>query len=229
MSNQACLFAEDTKAAYNPEAESASGRAVHIAAAAYQVPAFWLFCFDSNTDFVEVETSGGSFFTLVAPMSAVRQRLADRGPLARALFPKHAGAWDLWERVVGGVRRRYFKLDPYEIWLLTDEEDDDTVSYNCLVSDGLDWVTYAAKRESPAEHIRKTDDDLQRLFALAGLYGRYDFRRRIIRFDPKTECAERFLYGWYEIKDTATGYPPDNDVEWATGPRKARPRPRGGK
>jgi hypothetical protein len=223
MSNQAFLFAEDTKAAYNPEAESPAGRPVFIAGAAYQIPAFWLFCFDADGDFAEVHTSAGLFLTVVAPMKAVRERLAARDPLARRLFPKHTEAWDLWRRVVAGVRRRYLKLDPYEIWQLFDDETD--VPYNAVIGDAVDWVCGAAGLADPAAAIRKTDDDLRSLLSLAGLLGRYDFRRRTVTFDPEAECAERFLYGWYEIKDPATGLPPDNDAEWGTWRRKARPNP----
>lgn len=118
MSNQACLYAEDTPSGYNPEAKGHEPQAntLFVAGAAYQIPVYWLFCFDSNTDFVEVKLSDGEYSTLVSPVPAVRKRLAQRDALARALFPEYVADWERWRRVVESVDRQYLKLDPYELW-----------------------------------------------------------------------------------------------------------------
>jgi hypothetical protein len=88
MSNQACLFAEDTPAPCDPFAEGGDPGAntVPIAGAADQVPAFWLCCFDKG-DVAVVESEEGAVSAPVSEMARVRSRLAERDALVRQLFP----------------------------------------------------------------------------------------------------------------------------------------------
>jgi hypothetical protein len=181
MSNQACLFAEDTPAPYDPFAEGSDPDAntMHIAGAADQVPAFWLCCFDKG-DIAVVESDEGAIPALVSEMARVRSRLAERDPLVRELFPAHAGAWDEFRRAVEAAGRKYLKVDAYEVWMLHEDEG----AFGRLLKKVLNWFT--SKKKS----------DLEALLRLAGIDG-YDHKAK--RFTASEgEDPEAFLCGWLE-------------------------------
>jgi hypothetical protein len=181
MSNQACLFAEDTATPYDPFAEEDDPRAntVQVAGASYQVPAFWLFCFDTG-DTVSVESEEGTIPALVSDMAKVRSRLAERDEFAKALFPGYNAAWDEFRGAVETVDRKYLKVDAYEIWMIDGEEGE----FGRHLKKALNWFR------------SKKKPDLDALLALAGIEG-YD--RKVKTFTiPEGDDPERFLYGWLE-------------------------------
>jgi hypothetical protein len=181
MSNQACLFAEDTPAPYDPFSEETDQAAntLQIAGAADQVPAFWLFCFGKG-NIVEVESEEGKIPALVSAMSEVRNRLATRDELARDLFPSHATAWEEFRQVVESADRKYLKVDAYEIWVLSEDERE----FGRQLKKALNWFDSAKKA------------DLNALLSLAGIVG-YDVKTKSFPADEDDE-PERFLYGWFE-------------------------------
>src|SRR5262249_22668120 len=85
MSNQASLFAENTPDPYDPDRKPrAKDKTVFIAGAAYQVPAFWLCCFDKS-DIAPVEWQNYEIPQLVSEMAPLRSRLAERAALVKEL------------------------------------------------------------------------------------------------------------------------------------------------
>lgn len=181
MSNQACLFAEDTAAPYNPLAEKRDPLAntVQLAGAAYQIPAFWLFCFDNN-DMVEVESEEGKIPSLVCAMSRVRFRLAERDRAASELFPGHTHAWQEFRKAVEAAGRKYLKIDAYEIWMLPEDPRDFVRSLKMA----LNWFASGDKT------------DLDALLSLAGIEG-YDREAKTFTVFEGDD-PERYLYGWLE-------------------------------
>jgi hypothetical protein len=183
MSNKACLFAEDTPAPYNPAATKKDPQAhsVFIAGAAYQIPVFWLFCFEEE-DFVVVRLSRKeSFSTLVAPMEKVRWRLAERDKLARDFFPEAAEIWSGWRKTIEAIDRSYLKLDVCEIWVLYKNAKE----LEGEMQLALDWFDC------------QEDYEFTSLLGLAGIDD-YDDKTRRILFDEKRWCLEKFVIGWYE-------------------------------
>jgi hypothetical protein len=186
MSNRACLFAEDTPDAYNPMVEESDEGAntLFVAGAAYQIPVFWLCCFDEE-NFVDVDLGeDGTLSALVAPMADVRRRLSERHGRVIDLFPAHVAVWKQWRKVIESVDRRFLKLDPCEICILY--EDPETLGgemYEAM--EWLDGSGIEAERES--------------LLSLAGIEN-YDPATRTFSFDEKQECPEKFLFGWLEIE-----------------------------
>jgi len=184
MSNKACLLADDTPHPPSPEHDDDPGREpLSVAGCAYQVPAFWLFCFDAH-DLTHYEDAGGPVPTLIAEMDKVRQRLADRDRRARDLFPQHVAVWEEWCKAIDRVDRQYLKMDVIELQMLCDNEDD----LACQLSEALDWFEFGNASE------------LEHLLALAGI-STYDAKTRSFTFDEKEECAEKFLYGWLELDE----------------------------
>jgi len=182
MSNQACLFAEDTPAPYNPaKPMKTGGRFLDIAGAAYQIPVFWMFCFEEE-DFVVVRLPRKqSFSTLVAPMKKVRQRLAERDELARGFFPDAAEMWSSWRKTIEAVDRRYLKLDVCEIWVLYKNAKELEKEMKLA----LDWFDC------------KDDYEFTSLLNVAGIED-YDDKTRRVLFDENRWCLEKFLIGWFE-------------------------------
>ncbi len=179
MSNQACLFAEDTPTPFDPFAEGDDPRAntVEIAGAASQIPAFWLSCFDKE-DIALIESEDGDLPTLVSDMARVRARLAERDATVKELFPGHAGAWNEFRRAVEGAGRKYLKVDAYEIWLLYEDGE-----FGRLLKKALNWFRSGKKA------------DLGALLSLAGIEA-YDNKTRT--FSAGEYDSESFLYGWLE-------------------------------
>jgi hypothetical protein len=183
MSNQAVLFAEDT-----PELDNEECDKFFVAGCAYQVPIFWLFCFDPD-NLVEhrVENDEGDSDVvpdLVSDMVSVRRRLEERDELARSRFPEHTAIWEEWRQAVESVEQPYLKTDLGEIWCLYQGHDDLLAE----LTGALAWLS-----GGPASGF----DDL---LSLAGL-GTYDRQTRAFTFDPKRDCAERYLYGWLEMEE----------------------------
>jgi hypothetical protein len=171
MSNQACLFAEDTPAPYDPIAEESDPGAntVQVAGAAYQVPAFWLACFD-KADIAVVESEEGDIPQLVSEMDRVRPRLAEREAAVKELFPSHVAAWDEFRRAVEAAGRKYLKVDAYEIWMIPK----DTSEYGRLLTRALNW------------------------FARLSLAGIETYDTEAKTFSAGDDDPERFLYGGLE-------------------------------
>jgi len=184
MSNQACLFAENTPDVVGPDSPRRDRRrtkTVFFAGCAWQVPVFWLFCFDSE-DLSDYECNDGSLIpTLVSHMDRVRARLAERDALARSLFPQYVSVWEKWRQAVEKIKRTFLKTSLCEIWCLY---EDDTYFKNSL-SAALDFL----RGEEP--------DGLEDLVTLAGIMT-YDRKTCTFTFDEDRECAEKFLYGWLE-------------------------------
>ena len=182
MSNQACLFAEDTPAPHNPaKPMNARAESVYIAGAAYQIPVFWMFCFEEE-DFVNVRLSSRqSFSTLVAPMAKVRPRLQARDALALEYFPDGAEIWSGWRKTIEAVDRRYLKVDTCEIWVLYR----DNKHFVQELQLALDWFD------------KQDDYEFTSLLGLTGIED-YDDRTHRVLFDEKRSCLEKFLIGWYE-------------------------------
>jgi hypothetical protein len=180
VSNQACLFAEDTSAPYDPLAEKCDPGAntVQVAGAAYQIPAFWLACFDT-ADIAVVESEEGDIPQLVSELERVRFRLAEREAAVQELFPAHAAAWDEFRCAVEAAGRKYLKVDTYEIWML--EEDDG--EFGRLLKKALSWFR------------SRTASDLDALLSLAGIEA-YDSESKT--FSAGDDDPKRFLYGWLE-------------------------------
>lgn len=180
MSNQACLFAEDTPAPYDPFAEESDPGAdtVQVAGAAYQVPAFWLACFD-KADIAVVESEEGDIPQLVSELDRVRSRLAEREVVVKELFPAHAKAWEEFRRAVEAAGRKYLKVDAYEIWMLHEEDGE----FGRLLKKALSW--FGSRKKS----------DLDALLSLAGIEA-YDSKAKT--FFSGDDDPERFLYGWLE-------------------------------
>jgi hypothetical protein len=180
MSNDACLFAEDTPAPYDPFAEVSElgTNTLQVAGAAYQVPMFWLCCFD-KADIAIVKTQEGDIPALVSEMARVRSRLAERDDLVKALFPAYIRAWDEFRKAVDLADRKYLKVDAYEIWMLNEEGE-----FGRLLKKALNW--FRSKK--------KADQDA--LLFLAGIEG-YDRKTKSFTV-PENDDPEQFLYGWLE-------------------------------
>jgi hypothetical protein len=157
-------------------------KTVFIAGAAYEVPVFWLFCFDP-ADLATIESAEGDFPTLVTEMARARARLAARAALAGGLFPAAAGAWEEFRHAVeAAAGRKYLKVDAYEVRMLN--ADDSRGEFAGLLRRALGWF------ESGEEA------SLDALLPLAGIGG-YD--RESGSFPvSENDCPERFLYGWLE-------------------------------
>ena len=211
MSNQACLFAEETPAPYNPlnDTKDARTKTLFIAGAAYRIPVFWMFCF-AEEDFVEVPLSESKFSTLVAPTEAVRRRLDARDTLARDFFPDHADLWLRWRRVIESIDRSFLKLDPYELWMLCKTEG----HLDAELRLALEWFTC------------RDDYEFTSLLNLAGIEDYDDATRRML-FDEEHSSPERFLIGWLEI-DEPKAKTRSNVGRAARKPRHGR-RPGNGK
>jgi hypothetical protein len=179
MSNQACLFAEDTPTPFDPFGEEGAPGAntVQIAGAAYQLPAFWLSCFDKD-DIAVIESEEGDLPALVSELARVRARLGERGALVKGLFPAHAAAWNEFRRAVGGVGRKYLKVDAYEIWLLYEGGE-----FGRLLKKALNWFRSGKKA------------DLSALLSLAGIEA-YDSKS--MNFSADEYDPECYLYAWLE-------------------------------
>ena len=179
MSNKACLLADDTPHPPSPEYDDDPGRnPLFIAGCAFQVPAFWLFCFDAQ-DLTHYEDADGPVPTLIAEMDKVRQRLADRDGKARDLFPQHVTVWEEWRKAIDLVDREYLKMDVVELQALCDNEDD----LACQLSEALDWFEFGNASE------------LEHLLALAGI-STYDATTRTFTSDEKRAPPGKFLCGW---------------------------------
>lgn len=180
MSNQACLFAEDTASPYDPfaEGDEAGANTLQIAGAAYQIPAFWLACFE-KADVAVVASEEGEIPQLVCEMGRVRTRLAEREPAVKELFPGHAGAWDDFRRAVEAAGRKYLKVDASEIWML--HEDDGEFARR--LRKALNW--FGSRKRA----------DLDALLSLAGIEG-YDSKAKT--FSAGADDPELFLCGWLE-------------------------------
>ncbi len=186
MSNDAILLAENTKAPVGPwdEPNDPKAKTLFIAGAAYQIPAFWLFCFE-EPELAEREYEGEPIPTLVTTLKKARQRLKARDQQARELFPAHSAIWDGWREVIDSVERRYLKVDAFEIWQLYAGEGE-LGGEICLA---LDW--FDSDEEDTVNRTR-----LAYLLRLAGIT-KYDPKKRSFPI-PKDECAEKFLIG-YEL------------------------------
>jgi hypothetical protein len=180
MSNQACLFVEDTPAPYDPfaEADDPGANAVQLAGAAYQVPVFWLACFD-RADIAVVKSEEGHIPQLVSELDRVRLRLGEREAVIKELFPAHAAAWDEFRRAVEATGRKYLKVDVYEIWMLNEDDGE----FARLLKKALNW--FGSRKQA----------DLNALLSLAGIEG-YDSKAKT--FSTGDDAPERFLYGWLE-------------------------------
>lgn len=188
MSNQSCLLADDDPAPYRYDDDG--GDALTVAGCAYQVPVFWLFCFDpgdlSVVPSVPDEGSGESqpIPTLTAAMARVHARLAERERLALRLFGPHADVWREWRAGVESVGRAFLKAEMCEIWCLIDDPD----GLRRQLASALEWIH------------RGNGTALDDVLGLAGIEG-YDRMTGRLHFDPERECAERFLFGWLELED----------------------------
>src|SRR5262245_9846592 len=180
MSNQACLFAEDTPAPYDPlsEEDDPGAKTVQIAGAACQLPAFWLACFD-KADIAVVESEEGNIPQLVSEFDRVRSRLAEREAAVTELFPAHTAAWGEFRRAVEAASRKYLKVDAYEVWMM----DEDDGGFGRQLKKALNW--FGSRK--PA--------DFDALLFLAGIEG-YDSTAKT--FSAGDDDPERFLYGWFE-------------------------------
>lgn len=181
MSNQACLFAEDTPDPYDPFAEDPDPRAntLSVAGASCQVPAFWLFCFD-RSDLTEIDTDEGKIPQLVTEMAAARRRLAAREAAAKQLFPTYGGVWAEFRAAVEAVDRRYLKLDGYEVWMTYGDDGE----FAQLIAGALSWF----------DSGKQVDRDA--LLSLAQIEG-YDERSKTFAVEPHDD-PEQYLYGWLE-------------------------------
>ncbi len=179
MSNQACLFAEDTPTPYDPFAEEDKPGAnmLIIAGAAYQVPVFWLACFDQD-DIAVIESEEGDIPELVSEMAVVRSRLSEREAMVKDLFPGHAPAWDEFRQAIEGVGQKYLKVDAYEIWLLYEDDE-----FGHLLRKALNW--FRSREEA----------DLEALLSLAGIEA---YNNKTKTFSAGEYAPEAFLYGWLE-------------------------------
>ncbi len=186
MSNDAILVAENTRIPVGPwdEPNDPKAKTVFVAGAVYQIPAFWLFCFE-EPELVDREYEGEPIPTLVTALKKARQRLKARDPQARELFPAHARIWEGWRQAIDSVERRYLKVDAFEIWQLSPGEGE-LGGEICLA---LDW--FESDKESELSGTQ-----LAYLLRLAGIT-KYDPKKRSFPI-PKGECAEKFLIG-YEI------------------------------
>jgi hypothetical protein len=85
------MFAENTPDVVGPDGPRRDGRktrTVYFAGCAWQVPVFWLFCYDFE-DLTDYECDDGALVpTLVTPMERVRARLEERDEPVRSLFPQ---------------------------------------------------------------------------------------------------------------------------------------------
>jgi hypothetical protein len=180
MSNQACLFAEDTPAPYDPLAEESEPGAntVQVAGAAYQLPPFWLACFDKG-DIAVVESEEGDIPQLVSELDRVRSRLAEREAAVKELFPAHVAAWDKFRRAVEAAGRKFLKVDAYEIWMLSEDDGE----FGRQLKKALNW--FESRKQA----------DLDALLALAGIEA-YDSTTKT--FSAGGDDPERFLYGWLD-------------------------------
>jgi hypothetical protein len=183
MSNQASLFAENTPDPYDPDRKPrAKDKSVFIAGAAYQVPVFWLCCFDKS-DIAPVEWQNYEIPQLVSEMAPVRARLAERAALVKKFFPSHTSAWKDFRSAVEKADRKYLKLDGSEIWCLFPNQS----AFGELLDKALNWF-----------HSKKKAD-LKALFSLAGIEG-YDAKTKKFSI-PADNAPERYLYGWFEDQE----------------------------
>jgi hypothetical protein len=184
VSNQAGLFGEDTPTPLDPfsEEDDSQTNTLWVAGAAYQIPAYWLFCFDKS-DLTEIESEEGRIPGLVCRTTAARPHLRTRDGLARELFPEHVPIWRQWRRAIKAVRRKYLKVDAYEIWMLGADERE----LGRQLRKALGWFTTDRKANRDA------------LLLLAGIEG-YDRKTKTFPV-PEGECPERYLYGWFESED----------------------------
>jgi hypothetical protein len=183
ISNKAALFAQDT-----PDLDGESRDTFFVAGCAYQVPILWLFCFDTDSlTLHRVENDEGESALipdLVSSMASVRQRLAKRDELARAHFPKHTAVWEEWRQAVESVEMPYLKTGLVEIWCLYQDAE----GLRRELAGALAWLGGGPK------------SGFNDLLSLAGLET-YNARTRDFTFDPKRDCAERYLYGWLEMAE----------------------------
>jgi len=185
MANRSCLFAdgdpEPLRYVRNDDDEFSvtyGKRYVLVAGCAWQVPVFWLFCYDPE-DLTIAEAGDDEIPTLTAPIERVKARLAEREKRARRLFPEHADVWAEWVAAIRKVKRPYLKVEMSEIWCLSPD------TWHDGVASALDWIA------------GRSADGLDDVLGVAGI-SRYDQRTGKLSFDEERECAEKFLYGWLE-------------------------------
>jgi len=174
------LFAEDTPTPYNPSADGSQSGAntVWVAGAAYQIPAFWLYCFD-KANLAVVVSEGDTIPALVSEMAPVSSRLAEREAVAKEVFPAYGRAWDEFRRAVEAADRKYLKLDACEIFMLYKGNE-----FGRLLEKALNW--FGSRRET----------DLDALLSLAGI-DHYNGRTK--SFSAGEYDSEMYLYGWLGV------------------------------
>ncbi len=145
-----------------------------LCAASYQIPAFWLFCFDEPS-LCEFVVEGDRIPTALTDTAGARARLANRAPLATELFAAHTNRWEEWVRFVGACEFPYLTLDGYELWTMGPDE------FGTHLQRALRWF------------VSQSPMDRESLFWLAGI-DRYDPTRRVI-VREQGECPGRFLQG----------------------------------
>jgi hypothetical protein len=185
MANRSCLFANNDPEPLRYELDDddcfsagVGKQCVFVAGCAWQVPVFWLFCFDPE-DLTLAEAGEDQIPTLTAPMQRVKARLAEREKRARSLFPELAGVWTEFVAAVTRVKRKYLKVEMGEIWCLSPD------TWHDGLDNALAWIA------------GRSTAGLDDLLGIAGIQ-RYDHRTGKLSFDEDRECAEKFLYGWLE-------------------------------
>jgi hypothetical protein len=178
------MFAENTPDVVGPDSPRQDGRktrTVYFAGCAWQVPVFWLFCYDLE-DLSDYQCDDGSLIpTLVTPLERVRARLAERDGLARSLFPQYVSVWEEWRQAVEKLKRHYLKADMCEIWCI----DGGDILKDSLTA-ALSWL-----RTGKPKH------GLDDLLGVAGI-STYDRKTHTFTYDEERACPERYLYGWLE-------------------------------
>jgi hypothetical protein len=180
MANRAFLIGGTENTPIGPTTEGYDPDTQVLCAASYQIPAFWLFCFDecNQSEFV---AEGEHIPTAFTDTASARDRLAERAPLATELFAAHRNRWEEWIRFIGACEFPYLTLDGYELWAMGPDE------FAAHLPRALRWFKSGSQQ------------DQESLFWLAGIE-RYEPMRRAIVCE-QGECPGRFLQGYSWVRE----------------------------
>jgi len=180
MANRAYLIGGNDPAPIGPTTDGYDPDAQVLCAASYQIPAFWLFCFDESS-LCEFVAESERIPTALTSTAAARARMAERGPLAVELFAAHASRWTEWVEFIGACQFPYLTLDGYEVWAMGPDE------FAGHLPQAIRWCA----SRSPA--------DRGSLFWLAGIE-RYDPSQQAI-VCGRDESPGRFLQGYSWVRE----------------------------
>jgi hypothetical protein len=176
MANRAYLIGGHDAAPIGPATDYDPDQQV-LCAASYQIPAFWLFCFNES-DLCEIIADDERIPTALTSTATARKRLMVRAPLAMELFAAHSRRWDEWVRLIDTCEFPYLTLDGYEIWAMEPDE------FARHLPQAVRWFS------------SRSPSDRESLFWLAGIE-QYDPSKRAI-ICGSNDSPGRYLqgYGW---------------------------------